>query len=507
MRCDWQLKEKIGCADLTRLLPAEFTLEQQSREQHPLTLLDDYDWSVWHAGLLLYRGSDGEWTLSGAEDQLLAKQRVSKKARFWWDLPAGDLAGQLKKIVPLRAFVSRFSCHRDTRRFAVLNEDGKTVTRLQLVTLGQPGGEDVVLLTLFALRGYEQDAKLIRAAFQPVTRTDTPPLTLREQLLQAGLEVTKPATKPVFGLAADEPAETAVAAMVLALLDGARSQEEGILGDVDSEFVHQYRVNIRKARSLVSLFKKVFTPERYGYLNRELKALGKRTNTLRDLDVFLLAYSGYRDMLPDHLHPGLKQMMARLRRRRRTALRRVCQELQDETYGRDVEALRDDLSQGPDFATDRSRQPIRNLVAKKVRSQYAAIVRDGARIDDRTPDDAVHELRIECKKLRYLLELFMELFSPANMKQLITPLKLLQDNLGRFNDYAVQSDFLGSLAAHRPISSGQLATIHGLQAVLYDRQRQERGLVVDNIGRFSAADIQTVFRETFKGAVQGTGTE
>jgi len=502
MRCDWRLNGAIDATDLVRLLSADFKLERQQQQQNDVTILDDYDGSLWDAGLVLLRGTGRELTLLGQEDQVLARHRASDQARFWWQLPAGELAALLKNIVPLRAFTPRFSCRRETQPFAVLNEDGKTVCRLQLARLKKTGGETVFLLSLLVLKGYEQEAQLIRQDLDPLEKTETPPLTLREQLQQAGFEVVKPVTKPVFGIYDEEPAEDAILRMVRTLLGVARAQEEGIIADVDTEFVHQYRVNIRKARSLVSLFKKVFTPERYRYLNGELKTLGKRTNDLRDLDVFMLDDGGYRDLLPDNLLPGLKQMRERLRRKRRKAFRRVCQDLQDEAYGKGAEDLQRALSQDPDFANDRSRQPIKDLVAKKIRSQYGSIVRDGALIDDQTPGEAVHELRIECKKLRYLLELFIELFRSADIKQLIKQLKLLQDNLGRFNDYAVQREFLGSMAAHGRISSEQLATIHGLQAVLYDRQQQERSQVVENIARFSTADIQTVFSETFRPARQ-----
>ncbi len=494
---DWQLPAKIALSEFEKLLPDQFHLEKKDQQEADFTLLDDYDWSVWSGGQLLLRSADQKILLYQDNGALVAADTAATSARFWWELPAGKLAVELEKIVLLRAFLAKYHFTRKEQLIAILNGDDKTVCRLKLLQLKIADQGECCFMALTGLRGYEAETELITSAWQELTSADIPPLTLKEQLLQAGLTVDQPVVKPTFDLEAQEPVEPALLRMIARLLDIARSQEVGMLADIDSEFVHQYRVNIRKARSLVSLFKKVFSQDQYRALNNALKNLGKRTNTLRDLDVFLLDYATYQQMLPENLHPGLKQLAERLRRRRRTAFKRVCKEIQDTAYGADVSALVNLLEEDPAYATARAQQPVKQLVAGKITKQYARIVKDGAQIDDATPDQAVHDLRIECKKLRYLLELFVELFSAGQIKKLIKQLKLLQDNLGRFNDFAVQREFLGHLADVRQISSEQLATINGLQAVLFDRQRQERGYVVANISSFSAADVQQVFEQNF----------
>jgi len=56
--------------------------------------------------------------------------------------------------------------------------------------------------------------------------------------------------------------------------------------------------------------------------------------------------------------------------------------------------------------------------------------------------NGLHRLRIDCKKLRYLLEFFSSLFPENQMQKLIKQLKQLQENLGDFNDLSVQQTFL-----------------------------------------------------------------
>ncbi|MEA3545201.1 MAG: CHAD domain-containing protein, partial [Thermodesulfobacteriota bacterium] len=264
----------------------------------------------------------------------------------------------------------------------------------------------------------------------------------------------------------------------------ARHQEQGIIDDIDTEFVHQYRINIRKTRSLINLFKKSFSQNRYQLYKTELKSLGSQSNILRDLDVFLLDHDYYRSMLPENLWPGLAQFFKRIKQRRTAALKKTVIFLTGEAYLEQISHLLLTLQQPPELVAKQAGMEIKPLASKKILEQYQRICTDGIAITTDTPDQPVHDLRIECKKLRYLLELFAELYSANQVKKLIKRLKILQDNLGRFNDFSVQRDFLLQLAQGKNISVEQLASINGLTAVLFNKQIHERNLVMDNIATF-----------------------
>ena len=57
-------------------------------------------------------------------------------------------------------------------------------------------------------------------------------------------------------------------------------------------------------------------------------------------------------------------------------------------------------------------------------------------------DENLHELRIEGKKFRYLLEFFHSLFDQDAVDEYLKQMKKLQNTLGDFNDLAVQKDML-----------------------------------------------------------------
>ena len=70
-------------------------------------------------------------------------------------------------------------------------------------------------------------------------------------------------------------------------------------------------------------------------------------------------------------------------------------------------------------------------------------------IDDDSPDEALHRLRIDAKKLRYLLEFFRALYPPKEIGAVVGALKSLQDNLGDFNDLSVQQGAMRGFAVVR----------------------------------------------------------
>ncbi len=125
-------------------------------------------------------------------------------------------------------------------------------------------------------------------------------------------------------------------------------------------------------------------------------------------------------------------------------------------------------------------------------------------LDNETDDEEVHELRIQCKKLRYLIEFFEPLFPSRDVKTLIKPLKTLLDNLGLFNDYSVQQvslqAFLDQHASKgRRKDMAIASSIGALIVILHQRQLKERVRVVSSFAQFNSPDVQSRFRLLFHG--------
>nr|MBX2858371.1 CHAD domain-containing protein [Cellvibrionaceae bacterium] len=150
----------------------------------------------------------------------------------------------------------------------------------------------------------------------------------------------------------------------------------------------------------------------------------------------------------------------------------------------------------PQYQHEASRQAIIELAKKRIFKRYQKVCALGSNIKHDTPDDDVHELRIECKKLRYLMEFFSELFAKKPIIALIKAVKELQTILGNFNDHSVQKDFISQYSA-KTKSSNLIAAASGFIAVLHQKQLEEKSRVVGAFENFSQQKVAGEFKRLF----------
>jgi CHAD domain-containing protein len=125
----------------------------------------------------------------------------------------------------------------------------------------------------------------------------------------------------------------------------------------------------------------------------------------------------------------------------------------------------------------------------------------GGAIGPESPAEALHGLRIDCKKLRYLLEFFRSLYPSSEIDPLVKALKQLQDNLGDFNDLEVQQeklrDFARQMVEEGEVAPATLLAMGELVAGLRRFQEEERLAFAEHFSRFS--EHRRAFRRLFAG--------
>jgi CHAD domain-containing protein len=294
---------------------------------------------------------------------------------------------------------------------------------------------------------------------------------------------------PPFKITADCAAREAVIELSAGMLATARGYEECIVNGEDVECLHQYRVSLRKTRSLISLLKQVYPSELQLSIKQRLAALSARSNELRDLDVYLQDWGDYVDMLPEHLHVGMMAMFVDFESRQREEKQKLARWLKSADYLQEMEWLETVFSRGYLVAeTPVSEKPVYPLVTKKLRKHYRKVCRLGCAITPDTPDQQLHQLRIECKKLRYLLDFFGPLYEKKCSKQLLTALKKLQDTLGRFNDYAVQQAFLRRYMENNRAQPELVGSVQALLAIFKNRFSAVRGEIQPAFKAFASEE-------------------
>ncbi len=476
---------------LQAALAAQGEVEFSRGRREHVDVLDNFPADIWRRGALLTRNRSGQlvwWQGGHCAHQLDAPA----DSRFWWQLPDGPLRNGLAETIGLWSLqvIARLSVQR--RGFVLRNDDGKIVVRGEW--FGLP--DQAARLRVQALRGYTGEFDRVRDNLLSLGAEPGSPFDLRQALEQSQAAPMPLSLKGPYGIRAAEPAEDAVRTMAVSMFAQARVFEAGVIDDHDTEFVHQYRVSLRKLRSLLALMKSALPPALPGQAKQDLARMASAMGTLRDLDVFLLDQDAYRNMLPAAFQGGFEQLLVQIRKDRQRALAATRRQLKSQAYAQRCEHLERLLMAAPRYAGSAAAKPVGRVASSRILKRYLRIRQASLAVTAETPDEQVHQIRIECKKLRYMLEFFAELYPRGHLKPLNRALKRLQDVLGRFNDVCVQQTFLADYA-QRSADPAQSAAIHGLIAVLHQDQVRVRSQVESELGGFAADDVAANFTAMF----------
>ncbi len=491
----WLLPDNKAYRQIENVLKPAFALRKKRGQKSAHQLQDDYDWHLWHGGFRLIKTSEQEYKL--ISDEGLVHETVAGNPRFWWEFPEGELKETLKRTIKLRALNDICTLDISESVMELLDEEQKVVVRIKLTRVYKANADTAShqFVSVLPLRGYKAEFSKALTLCQPILPEETTEPNLEYLMQLQGLEIKSKASD-TYGISAEEPCEKAVLQMCSAMFAHARTNEAGVISDIDTEFLHHYRVSIRKSRSLINLMKKAFAAEKHLQIKTQLAELASPTNPLRDLDVFLLDKSYYQSLLPDTYEAGLETLFNHIAKERQAAYKRVCTFFKSRAYTQKCKKLETLFSSEPEFASELAKISVLKIAKQRTLKRYKKICNLGNQIVDDTPDEEVHELRIECKKLRYLMEFFSELFPKKRISALIKSLKSLQTILGDFNDYSVQKEFLAQYLSKEK-DAQVVAAINGLVAVLHQKQLQERARVCTAFAAFSEEAIATEFQQLF----------
>ncbi len=317
-------------------------------------------------------------------------------------------------------------------------------------------------------------------------------------------------SKPRIALGPTWRADVACKVLYRALLKVLRLNEDGARRDLDAEFLHDFRVAVRRTRSALSQVPGVFSPAATGRFKKDFAWLGRISGPTRDLDVFLLQLPGHSAHLDGAQGHALEPLVELLKRHQVGEQKILAQALASQRYTDLVqtwgEFLDHPVPEGEVAAAPNARQPVLEVASAQIWKTYRRLAQRGRKIDPRTAPEAVHRLRIQGKKLRYLLELFYSLYPEAGMRSLIRELKQLQEVLGEFNDLEVQQHHLrgcsSQLAASHPAGSATAEVVARLLKYLAERQRQERERFHQRFTAFDQVANRERFQELFGGGTR-----
>jgi CHAD domain-containing protein len=252
-------------------------------------------------------------------------------------------------------------------------------------------------------------------------------------------------------------ADLATKQILRRLLGTIEANVEGARENRDSEFLHDLRVATRRTRSALSQIKGVFPDSRVADFKARFAWLQQVTGPVRDLDVYLLDFPNMRQQLPAVLQPDLEPLYQLLLAQHAEAQQQLAMELGSPRFKQLLDDWRAFLEapvaessaanakQGAsaaaraEAAPTAAAVPIKQVADRRIRKLLKRVCAEGRAIGEESPPEDLHELRKSCKKLRYLMEFFQNLYKKERMREQIKQTKRLLDNLGRFQDTAVQA--------------------------------------------------------------------
>ena len=460
------------------------------------TFYDSHDWRLYQRGESLvlerYAAQDAKliWrSLTGISDRSRSTSLViSTLPNNSAELPPGEFRDKLGKVLKLRALLPFATLHHQRHHLERLNSDEKIVVRLHIdessLTATTSTSPDLHRVYVRPVKGYQRPyAKVIKRLRQDFNLTV--PST---DLLSACLQHTDRhpgdySSKFTLALDPQLPATTATQSILQHLQMMLRSNEPGAKEALDTEFLHDFRVAVRRTRSVLSQLDTEIQPAILTRYRPSFAWLGQITSPMRDLDVYLLKFGDYQAHLPAAVQSDLQPLFEHLQKAQRREQQKLVKQLSSKRYHKlqhDWHSAINTLWPSDDDTA------IINVANAKVLRAYRRVLRRGRAIQPDTPVEALHDLRKLCKKLRYLLEFFHSLYDAEAIAAFIKVLKQLQENLGDVQDLAVHSDTLQHYSVElNTESSTTLIAMGRLVAELDHQQRQAR---IDFAERFQAFD-------------------
>jgi phosphohistidine phosphatase len=240
-----------------------------------------------------------------------------------------------------------------------------------------------------------------------------------------------------------------------------RQLEQGVILGLDDEFLHQYRIAIRRSRAIAESVQEVTGDKALAKAVKILKRHAKATGPLRDLHVFLQDQPG---LCGDNREIQIA-LQVWFEREAAGKHKKLVKRLGSKRYQDSMDHWRNliDSRKFHKLAGTLSPEDIQKAVERRIRE----FNRRTAELMHTSPDEDIHRLRKQLKRIRYLMEL-----DATTWKSDLKNLKARQQLYGRFQDLHVQIELLGHFQQAAP--EVVPAAVTGIMQTLEDRKADAR---------------------------------
>jgi len=497
-------------------LPAGLTVEkfltkistkvdiQLASQQFSLkTYYDSFDWRLFEHNIVCEFDRSKAASILALSDfanhRVLASMALNEVPAFSKQFKPGKIRSILEPILEMRALLSICTLEYEHYQLNILNKHDKTVLRLLIEEYAHLNSR----VTVQPIKGYDKAAERIIA----ILTTELGLISTEQPVLLAALKLQgrKPkeySSKLHINLDPGMRADIASKYIYSHLLKVIKDNEQGVINDTDSEFLHDFRVAVRRTRSGLSQIKDVLPGAVSAYYSEFFSWLGQITSPGRDLDVYLLNFEHYKASLPASIREDLNPLYEFLLVKHKKAQQELAKRLRSAKYQTTLleweSYLKEPVQNHP--VETNAKLPIKQLADLRIWKIYSRVLQDGNAIETQTPAETLHSLRKTCKKLRYLMEFFQSFYPEQQLRHLIRSLKTLQEVLGDFQDYQVQEYNLRLFSEEMLANNAPVNTFLAMGVLIQDldsRKCRTRKEFTATFSDFSDAENHALFKSLF----------
>lgn len=511
-RIQFAIKHNIGTKHIFDVLANEYPRNEKQQVRIHRQYLDSFDWRMHQNSYIC--GIDNNDAVKNffleesKTGQCVYTLPLSEVPKFPQDIPHIKCRQLLEDILEIRALIGAESVNIRQRQLLILDNQHKTLIRLYVESYTIPGRSGLQTipgrLIVFPVRGYKKVLHDVVQYISEQLRLSPVETNLLDEILTVVGKVPDPAVLDVTKKLSDS-LNTWQAAQILFsdLLNVMQANEQGLRDAIDTEFLHDYRVALRRTRSVLTQIKYLFPNEELEYFKQEFYWLGLVTGPTRDLDVYLLKFDNYAKVLPEELRDDLIPFRQFLHRHWKVEHARLCEALNSKRYRKLIREWKRVLQRRGTRSsqTFNVKNPAKQVANQRILKLYKKVLKEGGAIAPESPDEDLHELRKTCKKFRYLMEFFQSYYPNNQIKRLIKSLKLLQDNLGDFQDLCVQtrqlSDFAQQMQDEGLADTKTIMAMGVLVQILVNQKEAVRCHFSERFKEFSSAERVMEFKTAF----------
>lgn len=455
------------------------------------SVLDTFDGRLHAAGLRLeFVSGQGSHLALFADGSIPATVACVAAPRAAADLPAGPFGARVRPLIAPRALGPLCTFEDRTATAIVRNSEGRAVATVVVhdeiaVPAGPILGARVEVIEAAGHAGPAHHLRDTVAAhgFFPVEDGIVESVLRAARIDPAGFR-----SEPTVPLERTTPAAEAFRAVLANLADTIDANWQGTVDDVDTEFLHELRVGLRRTRSVIGQAKRVLPESMRSRFRDDFAWLAGATGPTRDLDVYALEWPKYIADMSAANATALEPVLHHIEHHRLQARSDLVEVLTSDRAAAVMASWRTALASAPAEQPSQASSPIGRAVAKRFRQAHETVLHQGRLIDAGSPAEHLHDLRKDAKKLRYLVECFASAMPAKLRKSFVKQLKGLQDNLGEHQDAEVHAGELNRVARELDAEHATTETLLALGQLTERLDQTRRTERAEFAARFAAYD-------------------